>query len=68
MVKAVCMFSLKEDINEKEFEEFFIQHVDIVKKFKNLKNYTIANYLKEEDKESFYRINELYFDSLLCMN
>ncbi len=51
MFKAVCMFRLKDGINEKDFEIFFQKHVNDAKKLKNLKKYTIAKSIKENDKK-----------------
>ena len=64
MIKAVCMFKLKKGISEEDFEEYFKSHVEDAKKLPNLKKYTIAKAVEEKDKEDFYRINELYYDSL----
>ena len=64
MIKAVCMFRLKDGIDEKDFEIYFKKHVNDAKKLKNLKKYTIAKSIKEEGKKNFYRINELYFNSV----
>lgn len=63
MLKAVCMFRLKNGVNEKDFEEYFKTHVEDAKKLKNLKKYTIAKAINEDDKKNYYRINELYYDS-----
>lgn len=64
MLKAVCMFKLKDGIGEKDFELYFKKHVNDAKKLQDLKKYTIAKSIKKEDKKIFYRINELYYDSL----
>ena len=64
MIKAVCMFKLKKGMIEEGFEEYFKTHVEDAKKLPNLKKYTIAKALEEEGKKEFYRINELYYDSL----
>ena len=64
MIKAVCMFKLKKGISEEDFEEYFKSHVEDAKKLPNLKKYTIAKAVEEKGKEDFYRINELYYDSL----
>lgn len=63
MIKAVCMFRLADGINEEEFEKFFKKHVEDAKKLKNLKKYTIAKKVDKNDKENFFRVNELYYDS-----
>lgn len=63
MVKAVCMFRLKQDVDEKAFEAFFKKHVEDAKKLERLKKYTIAKNIDIEDTEGFYRVNELYYDS-----
>lgn len=64
MFKAVCMFKLKKDLNKKTFEDYFKKHVDEAKKLKNLQKYTIAKIINKEDSKNFYRINELYYNSL----
>jgi len=64
MFKAVCMFKLKEGVDEKTFENYFIKHVEEAKKLKNLKKYTVAKIKNNEDSSTFYRINELYYESL----
>lgn len=64
MFKAVCLFKLKQGIDEKTFEEFFKKHVDEAKKLKNLQNYTVAKIINNEDSKIFYRVNELYYNSL----
>ena len=64
MIKAVCMFKLKQGITEDEFEEYFKTHVLDAKKLPNLKKYTIARAVKDDDKKDCYRINELYYDSI----
>ena len=64
MIKAVCMFKLKKGMSEEGFEEYFKTHIEDAKKLPNLKKYTIAKALEEEGKKAFYRINELYYDSL----
>lgn len=65
MYKAVCMFKIDKETNENDFEIFFKKHVIEAKALKNLKKYTIAKIVKsDEDKENFYRINELYYETL----
>lgn len=64
MYKAVCMFKLDNKTNENDFEDFFKKHVLEAKALKNLKKYTIAKVIDPEDKENFYRINELYYENI----
>ena len=66
MIKAICMFKLSSDTNEEEFDNYFInKHVVDAKKLILLKKYTIAKVInKNDDQDSFYRINELYYDSV----
>ena len=63
MIKAVCMFRLDKNIDEKSFEVFFKKHVEDAKKLKNLKKYTIARRIDNNDINNYYRINELYYES-----
>jgi uncharacterized protein (TIGR02118 family) len=64
MYKAVCMFKIGTSISEEEFEDYFKKHVIESKALKNLIKYTIAKVVNPEDKGAFYRINELYYDSM----
>ncbi len=64
MIKAVCMFRLADNVKEEDFEKFFKKHVEDAKKLKNLKKYTIAKRVKKDDVTNYFRINELYYDSL----
>jgi len=64
MYKAVCMFGIESSVDEKEFEDYFKKHVMEAKVLKNLKKYTIAKVVNPGDKNIFYRINELYYDSI----
>lgn len=64
MYKAVCMFKIESSISEKEFEDYFKKHIIEAKALKNLKKYTVAKVVNPEDKNIFYRINELYYDSI----
>ncbi|MHB1275874.1 MAG: EthD family reductase [Candidatus Humimicrobiaceae bacterium] len=64
MYKAVCMFKIDDGTNENDFENFFKKHVVEAKALKNLKKYTIAKVVNPDDKENFYRINELYYESM----
>ncbi len=64
MIKAVCMFRLDKNKDEKSFEVFFKKHVEDAKKLKNLKKYTIARRIDDNDTNNYYRINELYYESV----
>lgn len=63
MIKAVCMFRLDKNIDEKSFEVFFKKHVEDAKKLKNLKKYTIAKRVDKNDTDNYFRINELYYET-----
>lgn len=64
MIKAVCMFRLANGVNEEDFEKFFNKHVEDAKKLKHLKKYTIAKRIKKDETENYFRVNELYYNSL----
>jgi conserved hypothetical protein len=66
MIKVVCMFKLAPGTDEEEFDNYFVnKHVFDAKKLINLRKYTIAKVINtDNDINSFYRINELYYDSI----
>ena len=66
MIKAVCMFKLPKGTNEEKFDDYFMnKHVIDAKKLKFLKKYTVAKVINENNNGDYYfRINELYYDSL----
>jgi len=64
MYKAVCMFKIVDGVSEEEFEDYFKKHIIEAKALKNLKKYTVAKVINPEDRDIFYRVNELYYDSM----
>ncbi|NQT67690.1 MAG: EthD family reductase [Actinobacteria bacterium] len=64
MYKAVCMFKIVDGVSEEEFEDYFKKHIIEAKALKNLKKYTVAKVVNPEDKDIFYRVNELYYESV----
>jgi len=66
MVKLVAMFNLPPGTSESDFEKYFTnKHVKEASNIPGLRKYTIGKAVgNTEGKPSWYRINELWFDSM----
>jgi len=66
MVKLVAMFNLPRGANESNFDKYFVdKHVKEASTIPGLRKYVICKAIKStESNPSWYRINELWFDSM----
>jgi uncharacterized protein (TIGR02118 family) len=66
MVKLVAMFSLPLGTDEATFEKYFVEkHAQEAARMPGLRKYTIGKVVGSPgDKPAWYRVNELWFDSI----
>ena len=66
MVKLVAMFNLSPGTDEAEFEKYFVEkHAPEAARIPGLRKYTIGKVVgTPQEKPAWYRVNELWFDSV----